>query len=148
MHTVRIENIGRVFVDEEALSAHFSPKEISLLRFVMSRKGVATYDMMLTGIYAGWDEPQTKTLAVFVCNLRRKLADHRDMVQTIWARGYTSNPEYSLIASDGGATIDLDAETADLLVLTAFESDMTTSELAALVLREGLEARRTKLWAA
>jgi two-component system cell cycle response regulator CtrA len=38
------------------------------------------------------DEPEAKIIDVFICKLRRKLADASgglDYIETVWGRGYT-----------------------------------------------------------
>ena len=50
-----------------------------------------TKEMLLTGLYGGMDEPEIKIIDVFVCKLRKKLADAsggKEYIETIWGRGY------------------------------------------------------------
>ena len=47
--------------------------------------------MLLYHLYGGTDEPELKIIDVFVCKLRKKLAqaaggDH--YIETVWGRGY------------------------------------------------------------
>jgi two-component system cell cycle response regulator CtrA len=46
--------------------------------------------MLLNHLYGGMDEPELKIIDVFVCKLRKKLAqaggDH--YTETVWGRGY------------------------------------------------------------
>jgi len=48
--------------------------------------------MFLTHLYGGMDEPELKIIDVFVCNLRKKLADALGSedcyIETVWGRGY------------------------------------------------------------
>ena len=47
--------------------------------------------MFLSHLYGGLDEPEVKIIDVFICKLRKKLANAsggKDYIQTIWGRGY------------------------------------------------------------
>jgi two-component system cell cycle response regulator CtrA len=47
--------------------------------------------MFLNHLYGGMDEPMIKIIDVFMCKLRKKLAnasDGKDYIETIWGRGY------------------------------------------------------------
>ncbi|PLX29519.1 MAG: hypothetical protein C0582_02980 [Alphaproteobacteria bacterium] len=47
--------------------------------------------MFLNHLYSGMDEPEMKIVDVFICRLRRKIADATNgdnFIQTIWGRGY------------------------------------------------------------
>jgi len=57
------------------------------------RKGFTlTKEMFLNHLYGGMDEPELKIIDVFVCNLRKKLADALGSedcyIETVWGRGY------------------------------------------------------------
>ena len=48
--------------------------------------------MLFQHLYGGLDEPEIKIVDVFICKLRRKLAQAsggQNFVETIWGRGYT-----------------------------------------------------------
>jgi two-component system cell cycle response regulator CtrA len=48
-------------------------------------------EMFLNHLYSGMDEPEMKIVDVFICRLRRKIADATNgdnFIQTIWGRGY------------------------------------------------------------
>ncbi len=50
-----------------------------------------TKEMLLNHIYGGMDEPEAKIIDVFICKLRRKLANAsmgQNHIETIWGRGY------------------------------------------------------------
>jgi two-component system, cell cycle response regulator CtrA len=67
-------------------------KEQQILELLMLRNGVAiSKESFLTHLYSGRDEPDSKIIDVFICKLRRKLADAGapDAIGTIWGRGYT-----------------------------------------------------------
>jgi two-component system cell cycle response regulator CtrA len=47
--------------------------------------------MFLNHLYGGMDEPELKIIDVFVCKLRKKLAQStggENYIETVWGRGY------------------------------------------------------------
>jgi two-component system cell cycle response regulator CtrA len=45
----------------------------------------------LSHLYGGMDEPEMKIIDVFICKLRKKLANAsggKDYIETVWGRGY------------------------------------------------------------
>ena len=56
------------------------------------RKGSAlSKEMLLNHLYGGTDEPKQKIIDVFVCKLRKKLAQAtrgEHYIETVWGRGY------------------------------------------------------------
>ena len=56
------------------------------------RKGVTmSKDMFLNHLYGGMEEPAQKIIDVFMCKLRKKLANAsggKDYIETVWGRGY------------------------------------------------------------
>src|SRR4051794_12086981 len=67
-------------------------KEYAMLEMMALRKGsTLTKEMFLNGMYGGMDEPEMKIIDVYVCKLRKKLAEAsggKDYIETIWGRGY------------------------------------------------------------
>jgi two-component system, cell cycle response regulator CtrA len=66
-------------------------KEYDILEALVVRKGVVlTKEVLLNQLYAGRDEPEMKIIDVFVCKLRKKLAEAgvHNMISTAWGRGY------------------------------------------------------------
>jgi DNA-binding response OmpR family regulator len=67
-------------------------KEYSILELLSRRKGVTvTKEMFLGHLYGGKDEPELKIIDVFVCHLRKKLAQAtggKHYIKTVWGRGY------------------------------------------------------------
>ena len=57
--------------------------------------------MFLNHLYGGMDEPELKIIDVFICKLRRKLAEalgHDNIFETVWGRGYVlRDPEMDSI---------------------------------------------------
>jgi two-component system cell cycle response regulator CtrA len=67
-------------------------KEYQCLEFLALRRGTTvTKEMFLAHLYGGQDEPEMKIIDVFICKLRRKLADAGcpPLIETVWGRGYT-----------------------------------------------------------
>ncbi len=61
--------------------------------------------MFLNHLYGGMDEPELKIIDVFICKLRKKLANAssgKNYIETVWGRGYALRegvPEMRAIAS-------------------------------------------------
>jgi len=50
-----------------------------------------TKEMFLNHLYGGMDEPEIKIIDVFICKLRKKLANAsggKNYIETVWGRGY------------------------------------------------------------
>jgi two-component system cell cycle response regulator CtrA len=78
-----------VWVDGKQV--HLTGKEYSILELLVLRKGmVLTKEAFLNHLYGGLDEPEVKIIDVFVCKLRKKLAQAGadNMIGTVWGRGY------------------------------------------------------------
>jgi len=71
---------------------HVTKKEYAILELLSLRKGVTvTKETLLNHLYGGLDEPEIKVIDVFVCKLRRKLADASgggSFIETVWGRGF------------------------------------------------------------
>src|ERR1700729_2920912 len=67
-------------------------KEYQMLELLTLRKGsTLTKEMFLNHLYGGMDEPELKIIDVFICKLRKKLAnaaEGRNFIETVWGRGY------------------------------------------------------------
>ena len=81
-------------------------KEYQMLELLALRKGTTiTKEMFLNHLYGGMDEPELKIIDVFICKLRRKLANAsggKNYIETIWGRGYVLRegvPEMRALAS-------------------------------------------------
>ena len=79
-----------VEVDDSPL--HLTGKEYGILELLSLRKGTTlTKEMFLNHLYGGMDEPELKIIDVFVCKLRKKLAQATkgdNYIETVWGRGY------------------------------------------------------------
>jgi two-component system cell cycle response regulator CtrA len=71
---------------------HLTGKEYGILELLSLRKGTTlTKEMFLNHLYGGMDEPELKIIDVFVCKLRKKLAQAtggKHYIETVWGRGY------------------------------------------------------------
>jgi two-component system cell cycle response regulator CtrA len=67
-------------------------KEYQMLDLLATRQGnTITKEMFLNHLYGGMDEPEVKIIDVFICKLRKKLADAsggKNYIETVWGRGY------------------------------------------------------------
>ena len=79
-----------VTVDGERV--HLTGKEYQMLELLALRKGTTlSKEMFLNNLYGGMDEPELKIIDVFICKLRKKLANAsggKDYIETVWGRGY------------------------------------------------------------
>ncbi len=83
-------NSREVTVDGRAVN--LTGKEYAILELLMLRKGMLlTKEAFLNHLYGGMDEPEMKIIDVFVCKLRKKLAQAGGdgLIGTVWGRGYT-----------------------------------------------------------
>jgi two-component system cell cycle response regulator CtrA len=67
-------------------------KEYQLLELLAQRQGsTITKEMILNQMYGGMDEPELKIIDVYICKVRKKLAEAsggKDYIETVWGRGY------------------------------------------------------------
>jgi len=85
-------NLDAKTVDVEGKAVHLTGKEYQMLELLSLRKGTTlTKEMFLNHLYGGMDEPELKIIDVFICKLRKKLAnasEGRNFIETVWGRGY------------------------------------------------------------
>jgi two-component system cell cycle response regulator CtrA len=85
-------NLDQKTVQIDGVHVHLTGKEYQMLELLCLRKGTTlTKEMFLNQLYGGMDEPEIKIIDVFICKLRKKLAnasDGKDYVETVWGRGY------------------------------------------------------------
>jgi two-component system, cell cycle response regulator CtrA len=79
-------------VEVNGVPVHLTYKEYQMLELLCLRKGTTlTKEMFLNHLYGGMDEPELKIIDVFMCKLRKKLANASNglgYVETVWGRGY------------------------------------------------------------
>ena len=85
-------NLDTETVEVGGARVHLTGKEYQVLELLSLRKGsTLTKEMFLNNLYGGMDEPEIKIIDVFICKLRKKLAnasDGKDYIETSWGRGY------------------------------------------------------------
>ncbi|MGH1570901.1 response regulator transcription factor CtrA [Methylobacterium sp. P31] len=98
-HAQSIITMGDLEIDlDEKMAAvggkrvPLTTKEYQMLELLALRKGTTlTKEMFLNHLYGGMDEPELKIIDVFICKLRKKLANAsggRNFIETVWGRGY------------------------------------------------------------
>jgi two-component system cell cycle response regulator CtrA len=101
-------NTRVVLVDDKPV--HLTGKEYGVLELLSLRKGITlTKEMFLNHLYSGMQEPEIKIIDVFVCKLRKKLAQAtggNHYIQTIWGRGYMLRDPAPMPAVTFGAGAD------------------------------------------
>jgi two-component system, cell cycle response regulator CtrA len=79
-----------VSVDDKPVQ--LTGKEYAILELLSVRKGtILTKEMLLNHLYHPVDEPGLKIIDVFICKLRKKLAQAtggNHYIETVWGRGY------------------------------------------------------------
>ena len=82
-------NLDTRIVSVDNRPVDLTGKEYSILELLSLRKGTTlTKEMFLDHLYGGMDEPEIKIIDVFVCRLRKKLAQAtggNHYIETVWA---------------------------------------------------------------
>jgi two-component system cell cycle response regulator CtrA len=85
-------NLDTKMAEVNGARVHLTGKEYQLLELLALRKGMTlTKEMFLNHLYGGMDEPELKIIDVFICKLRKKLANAsggKNYIETVWGRGY------------------------------------------------------------
>ncbi|MGX9855573.1 response regulator transcription factor CtrA [Limimaricola variabilis] len=97
-------NLDAKTVEAGGQTVHLTGKEYQMLELLSLRKGTTlTKEMFLNHLYGGMDEPELKIIDVFICKLRKKLAQAtggEHYIETVWGRGYVlRDPEPNVAAS-------------------------------------------------
>ena len=84
MDTQSVEVAGR--------RLHLTIKEYQMMELLALRKGMTiSKEMFLNHLYNGMDEPEIKIIDVFICKIRKKIADATNgehCIETVWGCGY------------------------------------------------------------
>jgi two-component system cell cycle response regulator CtrA len=87
-----VVNLDARTVEVDGEAVHLTGKEYGILELLSLRKGTTlTKEMFLNHLYGGMDEPELKIIDVFICKLRKKLAQATsgdNYIETVWGRGY------------------------------------------------------------
>lgn len=105
----RAARVAYTGADSDTMLRAFNPwklttKEMTLLFSILRRRNGVSRDQIMVALYTGESvdaQPDIKIVDVFVCKLRRKLANPdnpqyavpKDTIKTIWGRGYRVEPE-------------------------------------------------------
>jgi two-component system, cell cycle response regulator CtrA len=85
-------NLDTKMVEINGARVYLTCKEYQMLELLSLRKDrTLTKEMFLSHLYGGLDEPEMKIIDVFICKLRKKLANAsggKDYIETVWGRGY------------------------------------------------------------
>jgi two-component system, cell cycle response regulator CtrA len=96
-------NLDARTVEVNGARVHLTGKEYQMLELLALRKGTTlTKEMFLSHLYGGMDEPEMKIIDVFICKLRRKLANAsggKDYIETVWGRGYVAREPEARISA-------------------------------------------------
>jgi two-component system cell cycle response regulator CtrA len=107
-----VVNLDTRSVEVDGKPLHLTGKEYGILELLSLRKGsTLTKDMFLNHLYGGMDEPELKIIDVFVCKLRKKLAQAtggEHYIETVWGRGYVlrdpSEASVAAVPRSGGSS--------------------------------------------
>jgi two-component system cell cycle response regulator CtrA len=87
-----VVNLDTKTVEVNSARVHLTGKEYQMLELLSLRKGTPlSKEMFLNHLYGGIDEPEVKIIDVFICKLRKKLADAsngKNFVEALWGRGH------------------------------------------------------------
>ncbi len=98
-HAESVIEVGDLIVNLEARAAeinglklYLTGKEYQILALLALRHGsTLTKETFLNHLYGGLEEPEAKIIDVYICKLRKKLANASgglDYIETVWGRGY------------------------------------------------------------
>lgn len=137
-------NLDTRTVEIEGKSLHLTSKEYAILELLAMRKGtVLTKDMFLNHLYGGIDEPELKIVDVFICKLRKKLADAtngKNYIETVWGRGYMlreyissndSDPESAIINTEESGKIPFQINPDNLNTDLELDTSLVDSDIKA-----------------
>lgn len=85
-------NLDAKTLEVEGKTVYLKGKEYQMLELMSLRNGTTlTKEMFLNHLYGGMDVPELKIIDLFICKLRKKIAqatDNENYIQTVWGRGY------------------------------------------------------------
>jgi two-component system, cell cycle response regulator CtrA len=95
-------NLDSKTVEVKGARVRVTGKEYQMLELLALKKGTTlTKEMFLSYLYGGMDEPEMKIVDVFICKLRKKLADAsggKEYIETVWGRGYVMREPLEIAA--------------------------------------------------
>lgn len=85
-------NLDQKIVKVAGARVHLTEKEYQVLELLSLRRGnPLTKEKLLNHLYDSVDEPNLNIINVFICSLRKKLANAgngKNYIKTVWGRGY------------------------------------------------------------
>ena len=85
-------NLDAKTTEVNSTRVNLTGKEYQVLELLSLRQGMTiSKEMFLNHLYGGMDEPELKIIDVFMCKLRKKLANAsggKNYIETVWGRGY------------------------------------------------------------
>lgn len=85
-------NLNTKTVEANGKNLKLTGREYAILELLAIRKGATlSKEIFLNHLYGGMEEPEFKIIDVFICKLRKKLADalnNENYIETVWGRGY------------------------------------------------------------
>jgi two-component system, cell cycle response regulator CtrA len=85
-------NLDTKMVEVNGARVYLTDKEYQMLELLALRRGTTlNKEIFLNHLYGGMDEPEMKIIDVFICKLRKKLANAsggKNYIETVWGRGY------------------------------------------------------------
>ena len=104
-----IVNLDTKTAEVRGVPVHLTGKEYQMLELLSLRKGTAlTKEIFLNHLYGGMDEPGSKIIDVFMCKLRKKLAnasDGKNYIETFWGRGYLLRETSEVVAEKNESVV-------------------------------------------
>ena len=83
-----IINLDNKSVAADGERVYLTGKEYQMLELLALRKGTtSSKEVFLNNLYGGMEEPEPKIIDVFICKLRKKLANASggtDYIETVW----------------------------------------------------------------
>ena len=105
-----VVNLDTKTVEVNGARVHLTGKEYQMLELLSLRKGTTlTKEMFLNHLYGGMDEPELKIIDVFICKLRKKLANAsngKNYIETVWGRGYVLREPAETTRQDPGVSAE------------------------------------------
>ena len=87
-----VVNLARRMVSVDGQPVNLTNKEYAIFELLSLRKSTTvTRQTFLNQLYGGIDEPELKTIDVFICKLRKKLAratGGSHYIEAVWGQGY------------------------------------------------------------
>lgn len=85
-------NLTTQMVEIDGSPIRLTAREYAIIELLAMRKGsTLSKEVFLNHLYGGVEEPEFKIIDVFICKLRKKLAEYLDgehYIETVWGRGY------------------------------------------------------------